>query len=508
MKASALFKETGSPPDRLVLVAEVVLVFAAAWYYLYTLQFENPIILGYDGWYHVKMAWLIRTEGVMDTFPWVVHSIWADRFYDKELGFHLLLMPFTFGDLVTGGKLAAVTFSSVFVASFYLVLRLQGVRWALFWTLLLLASGRFFGYRLHMPRPHLLSMIFSLWALFAVLRRSWKSLAVISVAYAFSYVAPIVAVFYAGIYWAVSVWRERAWNPALPLAALGGIVLGWVIHPHFPNNFVHMWINLVNVIGGAWGIGETGLQLGMEMRAADRSQFIANHLVVIAALGAAVWTFARMRDKRDPAILTLAIISVGYFVLALQSKRFVEYWVPLSIWVSALVIDRGARESESIGQVGERPRFLRRVLQVGLGVAVLAMLSLSQQGTRSSIARQPVSRERGALWLAERAPRDDLVFTCDWDDSPGLFFFNHRNRYMVILDPNYMYRWKPDIWTLWRGIKRGDHEDPAGAIRDELGARFGFCTREYTNLRTQLLSDPRVKVRVWPGYGYAFEIDP
>ena len=65
-------------------------------------------IYGYDGYFHIRYSEWIRDHGVGDRFPWWQETFLRDRWADKELLYHVLLMPFTFGDLESGGRTASM----------------------------------------------------------------------------------------------------------------------------------------------------------------------------------------------------------------------------------------------------------------------------------------------------------------------------------------------------------------------------------------------------------------
>ena len=76
-----------------------VLFFAGmAW-----IQFASPDMPDNDGFYHIKLAYLMRTEGLKPEFKWLPQSILnKNEFYDHHFLFHVALIPFTFGDLRLG----------------------------------------------------------------------------------------------------------------------------------------------------------------------------------------------------------------------------------------------------------------------------------------------------------------------------------------------------------------------------------------------------------------------
>ncbi|MEO0812519.1 MAG: hypothetical protein AAFY60_06625, partial [Myxococcota bacterium] len=240
---------------RLRLTLEAVAIYAIAWGIFYWRQFLTPNLPGTDAYYHIKIAWIYATEGIpRDGFPWAQYSIWKDHFFDKEFGFHVLLIPFTFGDLATGAKLASVTYGALVYPSFYLILRFSKVKHAWFWTAMFFAAGGYFGWRINVPRPQILSMTIALWAAYVVFIRSWKGAALVGVIYALCYTAPLVIIVYALIAFVIWGAMDNEWDWRVIAAATAGVFLGWLLHPHFPNNFRLVWIQLVDVLSNAWGV--------------------------------------------------------------------------------------------------------------------------------------------------------------------------------------------------------------------------------------------------------------
>lgn len=99
-----------------------VLLFALFFVGMAIVQFATPDMPDNDGFYHIKLAWLMRTEGLKPNFIWLPLSILNEgEFYDHHFLFHVALIPFTFGDLRVGAKWAAVTFSAIaFLSIWYL----------------------------------------------------------------------------------------------------------------------------------------------------------------------------------------------------------------------------------------------------------------------------------------------------------------------------------------------------------------------------------------------------
>jgi hypothetical protein len=494
-----------------ILLLEIALVALISWIYLHRLQFQSPYLLEPDGYYHIKAAWLYRTHGIPQNFPWASFSTWKDHFFDKDFGFHVLLMPFTYGDLMLGGKLAAVTFGAALLTSFYAVLRLRDVRWPWLWTVLLISGGGLFIWRINVDRPQILSITLSLWAVYFLLRGSWLRLGLLSVVYALSYTAPHVVVVYALLGGAASFVLRQRWDLRLVVAPLMGILVGSLLHPHFPENFAAWRIQLGGVLSSAWGAGPT-LPLGGEVFPTNTRRFLIDLIAIIASGVLAVLALPRLGDRFQRNHLTLLFIALGYFAIACFSQRFVEYLAPFSLLCSAEIISDAwpalHAETRRAGTFALPPS---RSLQIALAIAgsalVVFFVALSHianlkkyRGIHESAYRAP------AEWLSQHTKLDEQVFTCDWDDAPELLFYNHHNRYLVILDPYYMYAWNKDIYDTWDSMRMGRSSDPVKMIRDTFGARFGYCTSDFADLRLQLSSDPRARIVSSTQNGYVFEL--
>ncbi|HSL86069.1 MAG TPA: hypothetical protein VK861_03970, partial [Bacteroidales bacterium] len=145
--------ETNHKQRRIKPIVKSLLILLTFLLFLGVIQFSSPNMPGNDGFYHIKMAYLMRTEGLKPAFPWLPLTILnAREFYNHHFLFHVLLIPFTFGDLILGAKLAAVLFTSVAFWLIWRVLVQQKVPYAWVWALGLLAVSEAFIFRMSIPR--------------------------------------------------------------------------------------------------------------------------------------------------------------------------------------------------------------------------------------------------------------------------------------------------------------------------------------------------------------------
>ncbi len=487
--------------------AETLLVFSLAWLFCWYQQFTTPWIAGYDGYYHIKYAWLLRERGIFQEFPWAQFSLWTDNFSDKEFLFHVLLIPFTFfPDLVTGVKHAAVVFAALFIVSFNLILRLHRVPLRYLWVVLLLVAGDVFLFRLHLPRPHLLSMTFMLWMVHATVRQRYTLLAILSFLYAQSYTAihmPLVLgiIFCAG----QLLMRERvSWRSlVVPLLA---VLVSILISPFFPNNLVVFYVQNFEL---AWQqlFWDINLFQGSELKPMPTRYFLTYNLPLLLPFMGALYLAVLYPSRTSRESKHLLAMAAAFIVMTMVSKRFVEYSYPVGLLFCACYCrDRWP-------ELSWRALWSRTKLKTAICTALIAATAtisgvFSYRNMHRDLSRVKPSRyEKGAEFLQQNTPPDSTVFTCDWDDSPELFYFNHHNRYMIFMDPLFMYSWSPQVWHTWMSVANGrTAERTADVLFHHFKIYYGLCTSQFHGLRRIIAKDPNLHIIYEDRAVYVFKV--
>ncbi|MDF1663658.1 MAG: hypothetical protein P1V97_17950 [Planctomycetota bacterium] len=125
----------------------------------------------------------------------------------------------------------------------------------------------------------------------------------------------------------------------------------------------------------------------------------------------------------------------AYGALALFSLRYAAY--------SGLKILRDGFQL--------RPLALTLVLLGGLGL----MSVKGFENLKRTVNQWPSEQHRahiykgGLTWLEENSNAEDLVFHADWDDFAPMFFYNHKNRYLVSFDSYFFYQHDPRLYASW-----------------------------------------------------------
>ena len=495
------------PPRRFWLdwLAVFVLCAALCGYF----QFITPYLPEEDSYWHIKFAWMLRHHGFFRSgFPWIEFSLWRDGFSDGAVIFHLFLTPFTFfRDLAFGGKLATVCLSAFMFSSFFAILTLNRVRSRYYWFWMLLLGGGFFWWRMMVLRPQVLSAALLLWSVHFLINGRVRAFAALSFVYPLSYVAAFLPQVFSAVRWAYLKAAERRDERRLLLAGFGAYALSTLLHPYFPKNLKFFYVQNFYVMYLAM-TQKVNLYLAGEFLPLDTRQLLGSSGVLFAHLAGLGFLALHRRAPVSERTRVMFPIFLIVFLLTCQSKRFVEYSVPVGTLFCAFLF-------EDLFAGWSLERFYA---EYGVpGRAALSAWLVVMAGATGSMAGV-VGRDFGhlnpprfralAATLAENAPEDELIYTCDWDEAPELIFYNHQHRYPIIMDPTFMYYWNPKIWQRWFDVSnaRLTPDETVASLTDVFHARFGLCSSKFTGLRRMMREDDRFRILAEDEHGYAFEL--
>ncbi len=451
------------------------------------IQFSTPDMPDNDGFYHIKLAWLMRTESLKPAFPWLPLSILNENeFYDHHFLFHVALMPFTFGDLRLGAKWAAVTFSAIAFLSVWYLFHRQKLPLAWLWAVGLLGISDAFLYRMSITRAQSLSFAMLVLGLAWILEGKYKHLAILSFLYVWMYDAFPLMLAVAALHSASIFLLERRLEFRPLLWAGIGIGLGLVVNPYFPDNLIFTWHHLLPKLQDA-----TSVSVGNEWYPYDTEQLLRNSLPALIAFAGgslALGLSGRKMDLRTTASFLLALL---FAVMLFKARRFVEYFPPFALIFAAFawtpLFDEQPQSNSSKWPLlrGAAPIIL-------LALAVSAGIAKSIPAAQESIIdSKPYTLYEGAAnWLAENTPPGERVFQTDWDDFQRLFFYNTHNTYLAGLDPTYLQLYDADLYDVWVDITRGRVEHPSNLIRERFSARYIHTDLNHGNFLKRAADDP------------------
>jgi len=444
------------------------------------LQCNIPYPLDNDTAYHAVVGQLIREHGILHSFPWTPFSWLADHYADKELLFHLLFVPFADLDWTIAAQIVGTLLGTTLLLTLYLILRAENVRFAGLWTLIPLSASVLFLFRFALVRPHLLSIPLSLLVLWAATRRKLLVLAAVSVVYPWAYVAfwqlPLLLLIAAETARVLSGERIQ-WKTAGVVFA--GIAVGVASHPNAANLLGINWMEMADLLfQHSWG-RQAGFDRVGELNPYPLPAWVQGLSFSVLMIIAALIIDWRNRRK-DSVSLAFALAAAGFCILTIKSARFAEYFVPFSAVALALA-------SRSITW-----RFLPQMI-IGISLAWMAWV---QPNFLSDLSKRQNDMPPGiATFLQQEIPPDAQVFNTEWEYTGWLMLTLPNRRFIVGLDPTFLYKKDPELYRIWYQIRHQAPDGSAEAIRRHFGARYvlGFNMPYTRKLFNILSSEPGVR---------------
>ncbi|MBI5955123.1 MAG: hypothetical protein HY865_25990 [Chloroflexi bacterium] len=474
-------------PKRFLIPLLLFTVFFAG---MAAIQFATPDMPDNDGFYHIKLAWLMRTENLKPDFPWLPLSILnEEEFYDHHFLFHVALIPFTFGDLRLGAKWAAVTFSAFAFLSIWYLFHRQKLPLSWLWAIGLLGISDAFLYRMSITRAQSLSLAVLALGLAWILEGKYKHLAVLSFLYVWLYDAFPLMLAIAGIHSLSVLVLERRLETRPLLWAGPGIAAGLVINPYFPDNLIFTWHHLLPKLQNA-----TSVNVGNEWYPYDTNQLLKNSLPALVAFAGGALALGLSGRKLDLRTMTSFLLALLFAAMLFKARRFVEYFPPFALifaafaWAPLLDSKRESSPSTSklLASLQANQALILLTVVVCLGIA--KSIPVAQERIIDS---KPHTLYQGAsTWLAENTPEGERVFQTDWDDFQRLFFFNTHNTYLAGLDPTYLQLYDSELYDIWVQITRGNVEKPSQVISERFAARYVHTDLKHGNFLRQAANDP------------------
>ena len=471
----------------LPLVLFLLFFLGMAW-----IQFVTPDMPDNDGFYHIKLARLMRTEGLKPDFPYLPLSILNEReFYDHHFLFHVALIPFTFGDLRVGAKWAAVTFASLTFLAVWVLFYRQRVPFAWLWALGLLGISEAFLYRMSITRAQSLSLGMLALAYVWLLEGKYKRLALLGFIYVWMYDAFPLMIALAVLHFLAVALTDRRFEFRPLLYTSVGILLGMLINPYFPDNLIFSFHHMLPKLANA-----TSVSVGNEWYPYETKQLLDNSLPALVAFASGVLALGLAGRKMDVRTALALFVSLLFGLMLFQARRFVEYFPPFALIFAAFawapLLETKPTFNSSRGLFTSLQNYFRVAL---LSLAVAFSLFRSINPARQAIDRaKPYGLYANAsAWLEKNSPAGSRVFQTDWDDFPRLFYYNTHNTYLVGLDPTYLQLYDADLYDRWVDITQGDVENPSQAIATTFGSRYVHTDLNHRDFLEVAAEDPGLK---------------
>ena len=451
----------------LQITAGFILIFAVMGW----IEFGGPAILDNDGYYHIRWAAMLR-----ENFPHLpafkalpLTTLDEQHYVDHHYLFHVLLIPFTFGDLRLGAKIAAVVFSSLGIVSMFALLVAYRDRYRWLWLIPLVASSEPFLYRFSMTRAPALSLALLGVGTYLILKRKHVWVGVLSFVFVWAYsLFPLMLAF--ALAYSLTVYlSERRFNLWSALASFIGIAAGLVINPYFPKNIALFREHLFMKAGGSYAV-----DVGIEWYPYYSWDLVGSSAAAFIIFIVALLAFDYRDRVRDLKPLFFLIISAGLLLMAFKSRRFIEYWPPFAILFAAFTISPKLERIRYAWLARTRDRALAAIAAAAVTIVALVWMGGAIWQAREDVKSEddPFAYRGASAWIAAHTTPGSMIFNTDWDKFPMLFHYNPNNTYIVGLDPTYMYDRDPELWKVYSDITLGNEENPAPLIRDRFGSEY------------------------------------
>lgn len=486
-----------------ILYLEIAIIFIISLSFFAYLHSLSPYLLSNDSYYHLKYAHLLRTQGWITNFPWASETMWAQTFSDKDLLYHLYLMPFTLANnMMLAVKWASALLSALVMISLYMIMRLNHFRYPWFWYIIIMISGSFFLYRLNAVRPQSLSILLALWSIHFIINNKKYALAVISFIYTMAYTASFLPVLFAVTIALFIYIHNKKLNYENIFYAFLGFLLGNLCHPYFPYNWLFIYIQNFYVL---YAHSTWPLDMALELTPFNTRQILYHNtsllLTLIAIIIASIYQPKIMTIKARQ-LLALTLLTM---LLTMHSKRFMEYFAPI------LILFASAFFTPYAEQITWLKNNLRKYASAII-LSLLVMIALSYQTIihlKTQFSKTSSTYEKAALVLKEHSKDNDIIFTCDWDDAGELWYYNAHLRYLVFLDPSFMHYWSKKRWLTWKLLSEGAMKHHTyDVLKENYNINLGVCSADFQALKHIITQDQRMRIIYEDNKAFVFSLNP
>ncbi len=444
---------------RLTFFRKLFLVFLLFFTFSSLMQFRVKEIIGYDGYFHIKMAEIIRKEGFIKRFPYIQESILSDKYADIQLLFRILLIPFTYLGLMLGAKIASVVFTSLALTIFYWFLNKSKINYALFWTILYSVSSIEVLYRFLLPRAIPLAISLLVLLVYLLKKRKYYSILFLSLVFTWLYHGFILEYPLIIIYVAINYFVTKKFDINLILYPVIGTAIALIANPYFPTNIYLTYIQIfkVNILGNLYNQEWKPWSL-LEL---ITKNYLLFPLFVVSAITLLITLLKRKRISKE--LLFLFISSVLFLLLMIKSRRIQEYFAPFTVIFASFSLNDYAHKIK---------------IRKGIKSIILVFLILLTSSTLIRLNTEIKNNHflpwyyNGAEWLGNNIPANSTIFISPYTFT-YLFFYNPQFRYTHGIDLTYSYLHDQEKFKKYIAVLQG--KDPGyNIIKYDYNADYVF----------------------------------
>ncbi len=461
----------------------------------------------HDTFYHVTMADIGPAYYTAKKLPVLTLSYWNENFSDKELSFHLLLSGIRKTMEVTGQPTGApfhleyLIFAILLIASFVLTCKYFRIENIYLYTLLLVGISPFFTTRLLVLRPHLLaiSLVLLSCVLFDKVDR-WKNVWIpllLGFVMAWSYSNPHFILLSAVTFAFVKFGKNWKLALLIPVMAVIGIILGFTLHPQFPNTFINWKIQCVDVMLISLN-RSSPVRLGYELCPGNFNFFVEHFMLfVLLIINSAMLCFYLKNKKfvnADKAVIAMYFMGLISYLGIFLAVRAVEYASPFALLTIGMLVRE--YNKEEVLSLSEKTKKIIFVSSIALVMIITGWAGNNYYiRAKNHDVKPPM---HFAQWLVDRKiPPGTVIGNINWSDFPTLFYAAPGYRYLAGIDPMFAYFKAPDKVSQIELFRTGRKYLSPEELYNAAGTRFIFVS--YLNDRLAVDMFKRGFVAVYQG---------
>ncbi len=479
-------------------------VFIAIILYLTFLQYIAPTLYGSDGYYHLAIANFIKELGPRYEFKWMQFSLHKDSYADKDFAFHLFIMPFLYfiDNPIKAGKCAIICFNILFLLVFAAILKkyLSNFLTACF-LLLPFCSVSFSVYSLFL-HPALIGNTATLIGIYFLITKKWVKLFVLTLLYSLLHFSFFVLVLFGLLAEIVRFIQKKEFFFKNIYALFLGSILGFLIHPNNPHNWLWLYLNVFVLAGhtlAGTGISPAGELLSSSMRGIFQSNFTVFFSVAVIM---AITLFSKV--KAVFSTLVWWVTSSFYLLLAFFCDRF---WyttnVLFFIFFASFLKDWAVQRQDRKTAVGVSAFIAGYIFLIFLFMP--SNFTLVAKNIEES-AFYNRGLEKAGYWMRKNIPPGETIYHDNILISSRFLCLNPNNNYLSANDPIYMYYYSPEIYKLYAKLSEGRLKYPYKVFRKVLRARYGY-TAKFSGLYQQIKNDSaNFRILYGDNIGVVFEV--
>jgi len=450
-----------------------LLAFSFFFLVFFVLYFSvGTLSSGDDHFFHFRFAEGMREHGLLQSF-YDFKAIYFSKmaqgteyFVYYNFLFYLVIIPFTFiQPLFLGIKLyGALAAALAFTALFWCLTKLS-VRNPFVWSVILGAiAGHSLLWRFFTSRPFTLAPALLLLLLYFLHKKKYLGVFAISAVYLFWHSSTFFfPLFIMATYTVFEAFYGKSPDRNNILACVAGVVgavgLAYALSPNF---LLFMYdtvfgIYRETILGQVVAIPE-----GMELYKADFFDFIKVNSLLVGALivSTVMFIFNYVNSKlssegdivsesdgnKKVLLGTSFGLAICFFLgTIVLSRRFQDFFT----FFSALFI---ALSWDSVSEyILVSNKVARRGVAAGLSVCLIYFFGanmLSIQAVISNSSSVESLRPVGE-WLNDNVPKDGIVFNTSWNWFPQLYYHSPTHRYVIGLEPRFLYVYDPKLYFKW-----------------------------------------------------------